>query len=391
MGSVTINDTIVFDLSQAVYSNAAENYYIEFPVILRSTDPAINAVDYWFQFDLNKLTYVSTTSVVATMDVYTNYNSNNQFLSNTSSTSSISVFLPLDVPIMKLKFSLAAPCTAVLDTDFYSPTTLLNGIVSSYLFINQDAGAAPDIQVLTANPLCSESEIAFSYDSQINGQQITSFNWDFDNGLTGSSQDTVTTYSAEGTYTVTLDVTTGDGCVNTVTTDVFVLPTPIVDFTSAFDADLNLVSFTNLSTITSGSNVSFDWNFGDSNTSDLFEPTHQYAVNNIYDVTLTVTSDAGCEGSAINSVNAVGVFDIEKNADVFGLYPNPTLGDIYIYSSETLQYYIVDELGQRVTNEQLLRANQNLLVSVDHLAEGLYILVGYNDKRLVQKRFEILR
>ncbi len=391
MGSVTINDTIVFDLSQAVYTNNAENYFIEFPVILRSIDPAINAVDYWFQFDLNKLTYVSTTSVIATMDVYTNFNANNQFLSNTSSTSSISVFLPLDVPIMKLKFSLAAPCTDVLDTDFYSPTTLLNGIVSSYLFINQEDDVSPDIQVLTADPLCSDSELQFSYDSQINGLAITSYDWDFDNSFTGTGQDTSTIYSTEGTYTVSLNALTVDGCVNTITTDVVILPSPVVDFTSAFDSDLNLVSFTNLTTISSGSNVSYDWSFGDDTTSDLFEPTHQYAVNDVYDVTLSVTSDAGCVGSATQSVNAVGVFDMERGMDVLSLYPNPSLGDFFIESTETLQFYIVDQIGQRVSNEQLLLANQNKRVSVDFLADGLYILVGYNDKHLVQKRFEILR
>ena len=89
MASMTEIDTVVFNLDQATYSSVDGISYIDFPVMLYSEDPSVNAVDYWFQFDLNKLTYYSTTSALSALDVYSNFNSNNQYLSNTSSTTSI--------------------------------------------------------------------------------------------------------------------------------------------------------------------------------------------------------------------------------------------------------------------------------------------------------------
>jgi hypothetical protein len=139
LGSVTLNDTIVFDLSQATFVTENSVTYMEFPVLLNSLDPQINAVDFWFQFDLSKLTYVSTTATVGSFDVYSNFNSTNEYLSNTSSTSSIAVFLPLNVPIIKLKFSLVNPCDQISENDFYNQNALLNGIVSVSEFITPAA------------------------------------------------------------------------------------------------------------------------------------------------------------------------------------------------------------------------------------------------------------
>ena len=387
--SLTPLDTIAFDMSQAVFTTVDGISYMEFPVILRTDDMVINAVDYWFQFDLTKLTYVSTTSTVSSLDVFTNYNTNNQFLSNTSSTTSINVYLPVFVPIMKLKFSLNDPCEDILETDFYAPTTLLNGIVSSYLFIPSTASPETAIQVDTPDPHCPNTDVTFSYASEINGQPITSYAWDFGNGgQTADTQTAVATYSSEGTYIVTMEATTINGCVHTYTTTIDVAPAPVVDFTSTYDSGLNQFSFTNLSTISDGSLTGFFWEFGDGQTSDLFEPTHIYASEGLYDVTLTATSDLGCETSFTAVIDApIPVVELRSLNGTISLYPNPASHELNVLSTQTLHFFIVDEIGRRVSEEQFIGANQSAVVSVDHLASGLYSLVGYDKDGITNMRF----
>ena len=70
----SVSDTIIFDINQAVFTNVAGINYIEFPVILKSTNTGITSFDFWFQFNLNKLTYVSTSSLISGLDAFSNYN-----------------------------------------------------------------------------------------------------------------------------------------------------------------------------------------------------------------------------------------------------------------------------------------------------------------------------
>lgn len=73
-------------------------------------------------------------------------------------------------------------------------------------------------------------------------------------------------------------------------------PSPFVSFTT--DASVycsrNSVAFYNYS----GPNVSFNWNFGDGNTSFVTNPFHEYSAAGTYNVILTGTNNAtGCVGS----------------------------------------------------------------------------------------------
>jgi gliding motility-associated-like protein len=57
------------------------------------------------------------------------------------------------------------------------------------------------------------------------------------------------------------------------------------------------VTFTDQSTISSGSIAAWNWTFGDGNTSTTQSPTHTYTTGGTYSVTLTVTSNTGCTGT----------------------------------------------------------------------------------------------
>jgi gliding motility-associated-like protein len=63
------------------------------------------------------------------------------------------------------------------------------------------------------------------------------------------------------------------------------------------------VQFTDVSTSNIGNIISWEWNFGDGNTSTLQNPSHTYALSGNYNVSLLAQTDAGCLDSYSTTVN----------------------------------------------------------------------------------------
>jgi len=121
----------------------------------------------------------------------------------------------------------------------------------------------------------------------------TSWHWTFGDSVFSELQNPTHSYSAAGTYTVTLTVTNAAGS-NTTTKAITVsaVNAPSAGFTWA-PASPNTnqsVQFTDTST---GSPASWLWDFGDSGNSTLQNPTHTYTAAGTYTVSLTVTNAGG--------------------------------------------------------------------------------------------------
>jgi gliding motility-associated-like protein len=142
---------------------------------------------------------------------------------------------------------------------------------------------------------------------------ITSYFWNFGDGFTTVQQNPTRTYNTTGTYTVSLAITTGGGCLQTLSLPaaVKVGSRPTANFTGA---PTNLcagepVSFLDLST---GTKTGWRWDFGDTangalNGSTQPNPIYQYADTGIFTVKLYVFNN-GCVDSVIkpNFVKAYG-------------------------------------------------------------------------------------
>ncbi len=382
---LNLTDTVVFDLSVATYSNIGGIYYIDIPVSIYSNNPSINALDFWFQFNQTKMTYVSTVALESGLDPFSNFNVNSQFLSNTTSGTSISYSAPLYTDLIMLRFSLANACTEIYPSDFSSPTALVNGNLSSYLFIGPDP--IPPFQIQQPQPYCSSNEIVFNYPyTSVNGRAIQSYSWDFGNGQLSSLQSDIAIYSIEGDYPVTLTLTTVDGCVYPIQNIVPIFPTPVAAFSSSWDELTNVVSFTNESTISSGSINLYTWDFGTS-TSNLQNPDYTFPTPGYYDVTLTATSDLGCTSSITQLVTAIDIVELDNRR--FHIFPNPATDFIQIESNFHTMARITDVTGRILTDNFIIQANQITNFDVSIFSTGFYFLESIDGEYVFRERFVV--
>jgi hypothetical protein len=376
LNPVNVSDTVLFDLSQAIYTSDGLSNFIEVPVIAEFTGNSLSSLDVAFKFNQNKLAYNSAIDILTDLDVVANLNADDDYLRFTSSHNSLQTITNGSV-IAHLKFEILDDCAAVFSTDFNSITTWLNAELCGYRFI--DGATLPDpIQIVSEGPYCVGSPIEMAYSDMIDGSMIESYSWQFGDGSVASGQDISISITAPGATPITLNLTAANGCTYQVASEVFVLTSPIAGFTYAFDANTSLVTFDNTSTIASGNISGYSWNFGDNNSSTDTDPTHTYASAGIYNVSLTATSAVGCTSTFELAVNAsVGVDEMNDVLPI-SIYPNPAINIVRIESVVEGQLFVLDQAGRKVLDGIRIAPNVPYALDVAVWAEGMYHIVLVN-------------
>ena len=135
--------------------------------------------------------------------------------------------------------------------------------------------------------------------------QGATYAWDFGDGSTGTGTSTTHRFTRPGTFAVTLRVTNDAGLTATTTRQLTVsgtLPAGSADFVfSPTDPHVGDVVFFNAS-LSSVTNGSFSWDFGDGTSASGVAPTHSYSAPRTYTVTLTVTNDRGQTAAASKTI-----------------------------------------------------------------------------------------
>ncbi|MBK9337591.1 MAG: PKD domain-containing protein [Lewinellaceae bacterium] len=158
---------------------------------------------------------------------------------------------------------------------------------------------------------CIPLNVQFADTTQLAGDiQVLMHSWVFGDGGNGTGAAPTHVYNSVGSFTVSLELTTNYFTCNV--TQVFLnrIRTgikPVVNFTTvpspavACTPPLN-VSFANTTTGGSGS-LTYAWNFGNGNTSNLVDPPAQtYTQLGNFTVTLTATDAIGCSASTSRPV-----------------------------------------------------------------------------------------
>jgi len=136
---------------------------------------------------------------------------------------------------------------------------------------------------------------------------IKSWQWDFGDGTFDTMQNPTHLYPDTGTYQVVLHVIDSNGCANENITPFFqkVNPLPSMNFNWNIDpaAVTDNLQFSATVDTSVGKVTSWHWNFGDGDTANIQNPTHQYKTVGQYSVTLSVVVGGFCPNSITKVVH----------------------------------------------------------------------------------------
>jgi len=165
---------------------------------------------------------------------------------------------------------------------------------SDYITVNPGPDPSIPVAAFSASPASGDKPLKVKFTDTSTGN-INSWYWDFGDGVHSTTKAPSHTYTAYGSYTVSLRVmNTSTGLKNTTIKPQYINVTvPLVaDFATNVttgSAPLS-VQFTDKST---GKLTSWKWDFGDGATSTEQNPKHTYTVAGSYTVSLTVTDAFG--------------------------------------------------------------------------------------------------
>ncbi len=165
---------------------------------------------------------------------------------------------------------------------------------------------------------------------------ISAWSWDFGDTTGAQLPSSYHPYFNAGNYVVELEVTYANGCSNSDTVHVHVLPNPVASYQVSiyYGCSPHTVNFTNT---TAGTNNIYTWNFGDGTTSNQVSPSHTFTGAGLYMTSLTVVSANGCTGNYVFPAGTV-VTEIDASFtadDITGCVPHTVNfnypGGVYTY------------------------------------------------------------
>jgi len=177
-----------------------------------------------------------------------------------------------------------------------------NGCTASKTITIQPSHPEPSFKATLAND-CKSSIFNFTTPPQDQmGVAPLSFYWKLGNGNVSNLPNPSTIYySSVGTYIVTLVLTDGDGCVDSATQDIHVLPRlPEAGFRASktfANCPPLIDSFFDTSLVRKGGIAEWFWNFGDGTTSNLQNPVKVYNTIGKFTVSLKIIDSFGCSDS----------------------------------------------------------------------------------------------
>ncbi|HSC38764.1 MAG TPA: PKD domain-containing protein, partial [Chitinophagaceae bacterium] len=126
---------------------------------------------------------------------------------------------------------------------------------------------------------------------------IVKWEWDFGDGTISGQQNPAHVYTAAGNYNIILRVTNTAGCISTLSRQQYIKISEGVKAAFSFvNTNLckppSIVQFTNSSTGTG--TLSYQWAFGDGNSSVQPNPSNNYTTAGLFTARLIVTNDKGC-------------------------------------------------------------------------------------------------
>lgn len=198
--------------------------------------------------------------------------------------------------------------------------------------------------------------------------------WDFGDGNTSTQQNPAHTYAVPGIYTVCLTVTDACGSDSSCQTLNITCPIATPSFSSSI-GNGGLVTFTNA---TSSASITYSWDFGDGNTSNLENPTNTYTTSGTYTICLTITDDCGSDTycDTITVDVTLGLIGLTENS--IRVFPNPAESVVRIqgkdFNGDAWSIRLVNALGEICWANSVTGNEINEEIPVHDLSNGVYFL-----------------
>ena len=234
---------------------------------------------------------------------------------------------------------------------------------------------------------------------------IDTWSWDFGDGTTSTDQNPAHQYTTSGTYTVALTASNATyGTTDTETKTDYITVSidpsaPVADFvaTPLCEDVGDPIYFIDYST--GGGLYAWNWSFGDSSYSELRNPTHTYASNGTYDISLTVWGANGTDTLTKTGYITIPCGAPTPTPTVTGTTPTPTSsvtpGEVtesnvtYIYSDDqtfvpwALWLAVVGVMIAFFGHSLIFTRNTDLTATMAcvlaFVAAGLSNMIGYID------------
>ncbi len=184
--------------------------------------------------------------------------------------------------------------------DIYFESTDNGGCQIQRDTINVTVLPSPDID-FTFTEECYGVATDFT-STVVSTDPVTNYSWSYGGNEFSTDANPSYTIPDVDTNDITVIVFSQNGCSDTLTQEVSTFYLPDVSFSTPAPCLNGGTQYFDSSEVTGGSVASWEWNFGDGNSSSEENPLHQYDNAADYNVQLIVTSSEGCVDSLTNLV-----------------------------------------------------------------------------------------
>ncbi|MDB9881851.1 PKD domain-containing protein [Bacteroidia bacterium] len=244
---------------------------------------------------------------------------------------------------------------------------------------------APEASISTKNP-CMDNQTELN-----SANSYTRYAWILEDGTTNSNQMFTHAFTTIGTYTIDLEVENQYNCKDTDTDSIIITNIVVPDFTidDICENDIQWIINTTQGNIADISSATFNMDNGDVvNELDSFE--YAYDEDNIYSVSLNVTTLPGCDYRISKSlvVHPLPIADFQLSSELVDILNSEVqvtnqsiYGDSIIYHISDGNVIIDKNFSHRFLDSgsyEIKQWVQSMYGCMDSLTKELYVSYAYN-------------
>lgn len=185
-------------------------------------------------------------------------------------------------------------------------------------------------------PACLKDSVLFTGASNSSNFTIINYTWNFDDGTSAGSVNTVKKFTTAGTQNIRYRIFASNGCTGDTTKTISIYDTPIALFgTNTPICAADSARFTDSSSISIGNITAWHWNFGDNNTAvnNNNNPFfHRYTQAGSYTAKLVAVSNNNCPSDTAFKTITV----LPKPLAKFGYSDNICVGDSILLTDSSV-------------------------------------------------------